>query len=249
MLAAVDPPDSVVHPTEGSSNDASASWPHWRRPGAYTDPGVTQAKYDRELALFKATAERYRRDGVLLVREAYPALTFAFSAPHVRPRPVVFGVEIDFVNYDALPLSVRFVDPFSGAPMLGRDLPVRPDAGGMWGCQRVVATAEERAQDGAEYRIPLSSLFQGNADEPPFFCIPGTREYHQNPFHTGDSWFLHRGTGVGTLQHLLDQLVIHGTAPLRGLLPAYNIQGAGASIHIQMTGLQLAVDPNALPIQ
>jgi hypothetical protein len=51
---------------------------------------------------------------------------------------------------------------------------------------------------------------QGQPDEIPFLCIPGVREYHQHPAHTGNSWLLHRGTGEGTLFFIVDQLWKYG---------------------------------------
>ena len=255
-MNAVPPEAAPAPPPPPSARDAVAeadTWPHWRRPGTYVDPEITRAKLRRELALFRESEDRYRRDGVVLVREAFPTLTFAFAAPHVPHRPVVFGAEIDFDNYDAVPPSVRFIDPFSGEPLLGRDLPPRPQAGGFWGCQRVegppAAGLVVLVVNGQEIPVAPNSLFQGGPHEPVFFCAPGTREYHQHPLHTGDAWFLHRGKGVGTLHHLLDQLTVHGTAPLRGYLPQFRVNTSGPALNAQVVGVQLGVDPAALPIR
>ena len=252
----VAPPDAAPSPPPPpSARDAVAeadAWPHWRRPGTYVDPEITRAKLGRELALFRESEDRYLRDGVVLIREAFPTLTFAFAAPHVPHRPVVFGAEIDFDNYDAVPPSVRFVDPFSGEPLLGRDLPPRPlpaipqpDVRRLWGCQR----AEGPQSDPRGVGVTLNSMFQGQDNEPIFFCVPGTREYHQHPLHTGDSWFLHRGQGVGTLQHLLEQLTVHGTAPLRHYNPEFRVHVVGTTLQAHLVGLQLGVDRTALPVQ
>lgn len=50
----------------------------------------------------------------------------------------------------------------------------------------------------------------------PFICLPGVREYHEHPGHTGDSWFLHRLSGVGTLYNLVTQLYHYGTEHIVG---------------------------------
>jgi hypothetical protein len=53
-------------------------------------------------------------------------------------------------------------------------------------------------------------------DEVPFVCLPGIREYHAHPAHSGDSWLLHRGQVEGTLNFILDVLHRYGAAPIRG---------------------------------
>jgi len=50
----------------------------------------------------------------------------------------------------------------------------------------------------------------------PFFCIRGIREYHNHPYHTGDAWLLYRGTGIGNLNYILDQLYNHSIALING---------------------------------
>jgi hypothetical protein len=51
-------------------------------------------------------------------------------------------------------------------------------------------------------------------DEIPFPCLPGVREYHEHPGHSGDPWLLHRGGGEGTLYFLLEKLYQYGVAPI-----------------------------------
>jgi hypothetical protein len=55
-----------------------------------------------------------------------------------------------------------------------------------------------------------------SADEVPFLCIAGVREYHEHPGHSGDSWELHRSTGAGRLVRLLEVIHKYGVDPLRG---------------------------------
>ncbi len=52
-------------------------------------------------------------------------------------------------------------------------------------------------------------ILMSGVNERPFFCIPGVREYHNHPAHTGNPWLLHRTKGEGKLAFLLDQLYIH----------------------------------------
>ena len=83
--------------------------------------------------------------------------------------------------------------------------------------------------------IQLSAMLQANKpDDFPFLCLPGVREYHDNPAHTGDSWLLHRGSGEGSLVFILEKIWIYGADPLA----AYNIQ-------IQIQGL--APNPTGIP--
>lgn len=234
------PPDAAEHPGPSSQEE----WPGWAVPGPYSDPAVCRAKFDREIASFQASSPTYRKDGVLLVHADYPAVTLAFAAPQLRPVPVVFGIEVDFTNYDAWPLSVRFVNPFTGVRLVGMDLPPR-QPNGLW-TSRLLAPPEQTPEG-----LNLSAsapLVQGEPDDWPFLCLPGTREYHQNPFHSNDPWFAHRGRGEGTLQHLVDQLVANGTEPLRGFSPHFRLEQSGpssASVHV--VDFQLVVGISALP--
>lgn len=62
----------------------------------------------------------------------------------------------------------------------------------------------------------MQAMMQAFSDDQiPFLCLAGVREYHNNPGHTGDSWFLHRGTGAGTLNFLLEQLYKYGVRPMK----------------------------------
>jgi hypothetical protein len=65
--------------------------------------------------------------------------------------------------------------------------------------------------------MPVAQMIQGFPGTPGFLCMPGTREYHDNPAHSGDSWMLHRRTGEGRLYNLLDKVSRYGTEPIIGL--------------------------------
>jgi hypothetical protein len=53
----------------------------------------------------------------------------------------------------------------------------------------------------------------------PFLCLPGTREYHDHPGHSGDAWELHRPAGAGRLVRILEIIDTYGVRPISG----YNV--------------------------
>ena len=53
-------------------------------------------------------------------------------------------------------------------------------------------------------------------DEIPFLCLAGTREYHEHPGHSGDSWELHRTTGAGSLVRLIEVVRTYAVEPIGG---------------------------------
>jgi Predicted metal binding domain len=64
-------------------------------------------------------------------------------------------------------------------------------------------------------------------DDRPFVCLQGVREYHDNPGHTGDPWWLHRGAGAGRIIRLLELLSRHGTEAMHEFEYRLNIQVQG----------------------
>jgi hypothetical protein len=162
----------------------------------YTDPTVSQTKFEEELNGYELLNEEWRKKGVFLVKKEFPLAEFLFTVPKLKPSSVAFAVRIDFTNYNAEPLSVKFINPFT------RELVTRKDV--MVKFTQVSFVAGPVA--GAIPNVKQQDLLQGQPDDVPFFCIQGVREYHENPFHTGDAWELYRGEGIGTLNFLLDQL-------------------------------------------
>jgi len=53
-------------------------------------------------------------------------------------------------------------------------------------------------------------------DEIPFLCLPGVREYHEHPGHSGDPWELHRLTGAGSLVRLVEVVRTYAVEPVVG---------------------------------
>jgi Predicted metal binding domain len=165
------------------------------------DPQVSQEKYKAEVDLFKQHYAQYRKRGILLLDESFPEIKLAFCSVRIRPYPVLFAVSINFVNYDFQAPSISFIDAFSFSPILINQLPHQ--------FPRKIGQVQNQ--------MNLQPLVIAQADNKPFFCIPGVREYHQHPAHTGDNWLLHRGIGgEGTLSFLIEKLHQYGVAAING---------------------------------
>lgn len=167
----------------------------------YTQPEITAKKYKVEVDNFKKIFEIWREKGVFLVKEEFPILEFIFHGRKVTPSPLAFAVRIDFSNYDVEPPSVKFICPFTSKLLTRKEVQTQ--------------FIQIRKPDHFNPNLPIKNqiqqqdLLQGGPDEIPFFCIPGVREYHDHPAHTGDSWLLYRKKGEGTLGFILDQLYDH----------------------------------------
>lgn len=189
----------------------------------FVDPEVTKQKYNEELAKFQSLKNNYRKLGVLLLEDAYPNLYFGFAAISLSPVPIIFSVKINFDNYDVQPLSVQFVHPLTFLPVLGSQM-------------------HSRLPRKLEGSPQPQELLQIDKDEKPFFCVPGIREYHEHPFHTGDSWFLYRKKGKeGSLCFILDNLQLYGTSHIK----AYQIP---IQILAESNRIALSIDQNNLAI-
>jgi hypothetical protein len=175
----------------------------------YADADVSRTKFEREIENFRAVERDYRSRGWFLTEAAYPRAVVLMCAPQIKPSPVVFSAVFDYSNYDAEPPSVQLVDPFSGTPILARDLPVAMmrDLSPQPSLDQPIAP---QPQQFTQYMVSHSP------DEVPFLCIAGVREYHRHPAHTGDSWELHRASGAGTLVRLLEILYKYGTQAIKG---------------------------------
>jgi hypothetical protein len=162
----------------------------------FVDPQVTSAKYEQELDRFYEQEGWWRERGVFLLKDNCPLCEFLFLTPQIFPLGVSFAVHIDFTNYDAAPPSVRFIHPFSGKELQRNEIPFQFK-------QRIT---EERAKElkvaDPSEGIDLCVSIEGG---PPFLCHRGTKEYHDHPYHDGDSWLLHRGN-EGRLYRILHLL-------------------------------------------
>ena len=176
------------------------------------DPVVSRAKFARDLDQCRRLGAELRRRGWWILEGEFPNVVAAFVSPNVRPSPVVFGALINFDNYDLWAPSVRIVDPITGTPLLYRDVPPhlhfhRSVAAGQ---VEIPGVGFMQAQG-----VPQPLLLAHTPDEMPFLCLPGVREYHEHPAHTGDDWLLHRDRGEGTLYFLLEKLARYGLEPIQ----------------------------------
>lgn len=174
------------------------------------DPVVSRVKFERELGAYRALEDDYLKRGWWMLKAHFPDVFVAFLSPKVNPPCVILGVTLDFTDYDFQPPSVRLVNPLTRVPYKFRELPnqlVRTV---------LVPNPPEMADHGIINAAPQALMVAHDPDEIPFLCIPGVREYHDHPGHSGDLWALHRGTGEGTLHFLLDQIYKYGVEPISG---------------------------------
>jgi hypothetical protein len=172
------------------------------------DPAVTREKFDAQIAGYMVNRDRWNTRGVWLAKADFPEAFFIFGASNC-PGPfhlLAFGALLDFSNYDLWAPSVRIVNPFTKVPYRGKELP-------LWAqLFQLNGQVDTNGQ-------PLGErLMQWQSDDDiPFLCHPGVREYHQHPAHDGNDWLLHRTSGEGTLDRLLQLLFDRGSSQLTGL--------------------------------
>ena len=194
----------------------------------FVDPDVSRAKFNREVEEFRALEETYRQRGWFLVRAEFPCAVVVLAAPQLHPPAIVTGVAFDFTNYDAQPPSVQLVNPFTLQPYRAKELPtaLRRRSSG----PQVPNFPVPGMPDGASIQfLAEQPLMQFHSpEEVPFLCLPGVREYHEHPAHSGDAWELHRPTGAGRLVRLLDVIYKYGVQPITAygvqLIPQINFQ-------------------------
>ena len=176
------------------------------------DPAVSRAKFEREVARYRELEEEHTRRGWFLIKAEYPEVFVVFGAPQLRPPALVFGVLIDFTDYDLWPPSVKLVDPFTREPYKNQDLPYR--------LLRQPAMPNDPDLAGQIQLVqPQDLMVAYDPEDVPFLCMPGVREYHEHPAHSGDPWLLHKDSGEGTLYFLLEKIYKYGVQPI----PNYGI--------------------------
>lgn len=177
----------------------------------YVDTAVSLAKFDQEIADFRAVADTYRARGWFLIDAEFPEVLVIMAATKLKPPAIVTGVLLDYTNYDIEPPSVRLVDPFTRVPYARRELPTT--------LNRAVPAQSIAlpGMPGANLQMQaLQPLMQAHADDDvPFLCIAGVREYHEHPGHSGDRWELHRSAGAGRLVRLLEVVHRYGVEPVQ----------------------------------
>ena len=169
----------------------------------YVDPEVSRRKFDQQVADFRKLDSDYQARGWFLVHAEFPTIFVVMAAPQVSPPAVLTGVLLDYTNYDVRPPSVRLANPFTREPYARlEDLPTR--------LTRRTVQAVPGLPEGMQ-AFSDGDLMQAHLpDGTPFLCLPGVREYHDHPGHSGDPWELHRCTGAGTLANLLEVIHTYG---------------------------------------
>lgn len=173
------------------------------------DPEVSRAKFEREVAEYRSMEDTFVKRGWWLMQAAFPIVKVAYLTTKTRPSMLALAVRVDFNDYDLRPPSVKFVDPFDDRELgfhelltkLPRLEPAMTDE----------AVAAAKAGVGS---VSIQMLIQGYPGLPGFLCLPGIREYHDNPGHTGDAWLLHRDKGDGRLFNILDVIWRYGSNQL-----------------------------------
>jgi hypothetical protein len=177
-------------------------------------------KFDREIARFRGNEADYRKRGILLMEAAYPRAVVALFGIHLPFSPLLFGLDIDFANYDTWPVSVRFINPFTGDGVTAEQLPNLVPIG-----KKVHISGE--GVDGEV--LTGQPLVQSHAGHSPFLCHRGVREYHNHPAHSGDPWALHRGSAEGRLARIIELVHKYGVAPAQ---PTFQVQARFAGYQV-----------------
>ena len=181
---------------------------------AFVDRAVSETKFAAEVAQWNAHAEDHRRRGILVLEANFPVVIAAFAVPSLPQPPLMFGVELDFTNYDMWPPSVRFINPLTREPWpdgMVSPFPVLLNGQAV----PLFLRFEEDPATGMK-RVGRPVLSQANKG-PAFLCMRGVREYHEHPAHSGDSWLQYRDTGIGTLYYILDKLHEFGISHIAGM--------------------------------
>ena len=186
------------------------------------EPEVSRIKFKEEIDDFHKISNDWREKGVFLIHEDYPLVEYLFTTPKLNPSAIAFAVRIDFTNYDIEPPSLKFICPFTKR-MLNRQ-------------EVLLKFIQIKMPDKVNPNVPIQNqiqhqdLLQGN--EKPFFCIPGVKEYHDHPAHSGDSWLLYRKNGEGRLGFILDQLYNHSIALISSYQVGHTVVGFAEQINV-----------------
>ncbi|HVF71031.1 MAG TPA: putative metal-binding protein [Chthoniobacterales bacterium] len=184
---------------------------------ALVDPQVAIAKFEREVQNYLRTQQENIQRGRWLLKAEFPEVLIAFATPKTRPAAVCFGAIINFQDYDLVAPSVRLVNPFTGEPYLHKTLPTKLP-------RRVAAPAAGGPAPEGLAGFQIQDLMTAHSvDDIPFLCLPGVREYHEHPGHTGDPWLLHRGGPEGTLYFLVEKIAHYGLEPISGFEMRINV--------------------------
>jgi hypothetical protein len=187
-------------------------------PAQVVDPQVSRTKFEREIAEYRRLEGEFRARGWVLVEAEFPKVLVVLCATKLVPPAVITGVQFDFTNYDEEPPSVRLVNPFSGEPYPYTNMPTVLKRRSLGPPLEIAGLPLGPGGQGPRMASD-QPLMQPGADDIPFLCIAGVREYHEHPAHSGDSWDLSRRSGAGRLIRLLEVIDAYGVRPITG----YNV--------------------------
>ena len=156
-----------------------------------------------------------REHGVLLLDVTAPNVLVAFATPQLRPAGIVVTALFDYTDYDLQPPSVIFVDTFTGERVKLEQMHTQMVRGIPQPFP--IAAPEQPAADGNPIQptmLVAQPLIQEHEGGWPFLCLPGVREYHDHPGHSGDPWELHRTTGAGSLVRLVETIRKYAIEPI-----------------------------------
>jgi hypothetical protein len=176
----------------------------------FVERSVSVRKFDREIVDYDKLDHEYRQRGWILLRAHFPIVLVLMVARQLPVPAIVMAVRLDYSNYDFEPPSVQLVDPFSLEPYRAANLPTRLD-------RQVAAPGAPLLPPGSPQiqMVQVQPYVQWHSpDDIPFVCIPGVREYHRHPAHSGDPWELHRRAGAGRLVRILEIIHRYGVAPI-----------------------------------
>jgi hypothetical protein len=182
--------------------------------GTFVDPAVSVGKFSAEVSQWDAVAAEHAKRGIFVCEARFPKIYAVFTAPQLQPALVLFGVELDFTNYDLWPPSLTLINPFTRSPEKPAVHFLRP---------RPNAKVGEN---------PFESALAEHAGAQPFLCMKGIREYHMHPAHTGDPWLQYRGTEIGTLGFILDKVHEFGVSRIQKIQWTINPQIAGVEMRL-----------------
>jgi hypothetical protein len=183
---------------------------------------VSRAKLERDVKRWSDTTVHRERGWILLKYEPEHLLVELAILAKVTidagptPLPVLAcAVRLTYENYDLWAPSLTFVDVFTRKA-------TRPH----------LRAFQETAAG------PRNVLIDKHpATEQPFLCVPGIREYHTHPQHSGDSWLLYRDRGEGSISIICDRLWQYMARTVVGLrveLQALPVVPLKARVSIQL---------------
>ncbi len=223
------------------------------------DPTVSRTKFDREVDAYRRHEDAYRSRGWLLIEAAFPSVFLVLCVPQLRPQCVLFGVILDFTNYDVEPISVKIVDAFTRRPLAQKALltvlPRKPRAmpqnseplRGLSRDSKHPQPVSSPVDVGPQF-IEVPGLLQSwGPNDPPFMCLPGVLEYHRHPAHSGDSWLRYRGSAVGRLDAILNAFHTYGVRPINSYHVNVSLQqhpdGTASIVGAQINGFRVTEIP------